>query len=139
LRQVFVSIRISTSGRVKGSPAAREEAQAVLPSGARSEPSLVRRRPVERGDGDVVEPQVDGELPPVVGEMVEGAVADRDVPRLLGDHVAAGEHPPGGHQVLVGGAGEGRPRLVRCLPGSGGSMTHDSRGQETEPGARRDG
>jgi hypothetical protein len=32
----------------------------------------------------------DGELAPVVGERIEGAVADRHVPRLLGDDVAAG-------------------------------------------------
>src|SRR5947199_1879330 len=81
--------------------------------GFASEPLLIRRRPVERGDGDVVEPQVDGELAAVMREMIEGAVADGHVPRLLGDDVAAGEHPPGGHHVLVGGAGEGLPRLLQ--------------------------
>src|SRR5258707_879259 len=64
---------------------------------------LIRRRPVKRRNGNVVEAQVDGELAPVMGEMIEGAVADRDVSRLLGDDVAAGEHFPGRHQVLVGG------------------------------------
>src|SRR3954470_19581023 len=78
-------------------------------------PLIVRRRPVERRDGDIVEPQVDRQLPSMMGEMVEGAVADRDIPRLLGDDVAAGEQLPGGHQVFVGSGTEGRPRLVHGL------------------------
>jgi hypothetical protein len=34
-----------------------------------SERLLIRRLPVEQRDGDVVEPQVDGQLAPVMGEM----------------------------------------------------------------------
>src|SRR6185295_2846396 len=49
---------------------------------------LIRRRPVERRDGNVVEPQVDGQLGPVVNEMVEGSIANRDVARLLRHHMA---------------------------------------------------
>jgi hypothetical protein len=40
-----------------------------------TEPSLIRRRPVERRDGNVVEPQIDGQLAPMVSQVIEGAVA----------------------------------------------------------------
>src|SRR5262245_39612124 len=82
----------------------------------RSERFLIRRRSVKRRDGNVVEPQIDGELAAMVGEVIDGRVANRDVAQLLRHHLALDTQTPGRRQqVLVGGGGEGLARPGQSL------------------------
>src|SRR4030095_1136235 len=55
---------------------------------ALAERPLVCRGPVERRNGNVVEPEIHRQLPAVMNQVIQRAVAQRDVARLLRHHVA---------------------------------------------------
>jgi hypothetical protein len=50
--------------------------------------SFIRRRPINRRYQRLIEAQVHGELPAVVGKVAENAVADHDMPRIFVHHMA---------------------------------------------------
>src|SRR6266404_6262324 len=66
----------------------------TLPIGsALRKPLIVRRRPVNRRNRFVVEPQIHGQLPTMMGEMVDG-VAEHDVPRRFHHLFSVSQQPP---------------------------------------------
>src|SRR5205823_2338312 len=79
------------------------------PEGLYLHAAFVRRRAVEAGDRDVVEPQVDGELAAVMDDVVHHEAAMHGDLGHGEDHVLAVAEGPGLVPGLVAGAGEGRP------------------------------
>lgn len=82
---------------------------------ARSSPALllVRRRPVEVRQRHVVEPQVHGELSPVMYEVVQRVGAVGLIARLGEDHLALVLEGPRGRPGRVGHLEQFPPRLRR--------------------------
>lgn len=58
------------------------------------EASLIRRWPIQRGHGCVIEAQINCQLSAMVREVAEHGIRNHHVPRILASHLAAhGEFP----------------------------------------------
>src|ERR1700740_2426747 len=83
-------------------------------SGPLAESLIVGGWSRDRGNGQIVHAQIDGQLAAMVRQVID-RIAHHDVPRVLRDGFARNEQPPGRHQVIVVGLlqrGTGGPYAV---------------------------
>src|SRR5271156_5662203 len=74
---------------------------------------LIRRRPIQRRHERPVEPQVNGQLPPMVGQMTKHRIPKREIPRLVLDHPPGNQEPPDRHEIRVRRPRQRPPRTGR--------------------------
>src|SRR5689334_9579201 len=73
--------------------------------------SFIRGWSIYGGNCRISEPKIHRELTPVMGQVIEHAVSQNDIPRLLAHYVAIHQKPPRLHQMFVVCCAQSSPRF----------------------------